>query len=78
MRRPLYRRRDSALSVLAAGRPLLEVAQRANEVRSDLALEQITDIVVAIAKIHGDSCYLKPILQAALDGLRPPSESGAA
>ena len=60
--------------VLAAGRPLLEAAQRANEVRNDLTLEQITDMVVAIAKIHGDSCYVEPILQAALDGLRPPSE----
>jgi AcrR family transcriptional regulator len=57
--------------VLAAGRPLLEAAQRANEARADLTLEQITDMVVAIAKIHGDSCYLEPILQAALDGLRP-------
>ena len=56
--------------VLAAGRPLLEAAQRANEVRNDLSLEQITDMVVAIAKIHGDSRYVEPILQAALDGLR--------
>lgn len=60
--------------VLAAGRPLLEAAQRAKEVRGDLTLEQITDMVVAIAKIHGDSCYLEPILQSALDGLRPPGE----
>ena len=61
--------------VLAAGRPLLEAAQHANEVRIDLTLEQITDMVVAIAKIHGDSLYLEPILQAALDGLRPPGEA---
>lgn len=59
--------------VLSAARPLLEAAQRANEVRSDLTLEQITDMVVAIAKIHGDSRYLEPILQAALEGLRPAS-----
>jgi AcrR family transcriptional regulator len=63
--------------VLAAGRPLLEAAQRANEVRKDLSLEQITDMVVAIAKIHGDSRYLERILQTALDGLRPPSEAEA-
>jgi AcrR family transcriptional regulator len=61
--------------VLAAGRPLLEAAQRANEVRVELTLEQITDMVVAIARIHGDFRYLEPILQAALDGLRPPSET---
>jgi AcrR family transcriptional regulator len=61
--------------VLTAGRPLLEAAQRANEIRKDLTLEQITDMVVAIAKIHGDSRYLQPIVQAALDGLNsPPSE----
>jgi AcrR family transcriptional regulator len=59
--------------VLAAGRPLLAAAQRAHEVRNDLTLEQITDLVVAIAKIHGDARYLEPILQAALEGLRPPS-----
>ena len=28
-------------------------------------------MIVAIAKIHGDSGYLEPILDAALDGLRP-------
>jgi AcrR family transcriptional regulator len=64
--------------VLAAGRPLLEAAQRTNEIRIDLTLEQITDMIVAIAKIHGDSRYLEPILQSALDGLRPPSGAGAA
>ncbi len=57
--------------VLAAGRPLLVAAQRSHEVRSDFTLEQITDMVVAIAKIHGDFSYVEPILQAALDGLRP-------
>jgi AcrR family transcriptional regulator len=64
--------------VLAAGRPLLEAAQRASEVRIDLTLEQITDMVVAIAKIHGDSLYLEPILQAALDGVRPPRDADPA
>jgi AcrR family transcriptional regulator len=57
--------------VLSAARPLLEAAQGANEVRRELTLEQITDMVVAIAKIHGDSRYVEPILQAALEGLRP-------
>jgi AcrR family transcriptional regulator len=57
--------------VLAAGRPLLAAAQRSHEVRDDLTLEQILDMVVGIATIHGDRSYLQPILQAALDGLRP-------
>ena len=54
--------------VLAAGRPLLVAAQDAREIRGDLTLEQILDLVVAIAKIPGDP---EPILNAALDGLRP-------
>jgi len=57
--------------VLAAGQPLLLAAQRTGEVRGDLTLEQILDMVIAIAKIEGDSEYLKPILQTTLDGLRP-------
>lgn len=58
--------------VLAAGRPLLKAAQDAHEVRADLTLEQILDMVVAIGKIPGDPGYHEPILDAALDGLRPP------
>ena len=61
--------------VLAAGRPLLVAAQDAHEVRDDLTLEQILDMLVAIARIHGDSRYLEPILQAALDGLRPATDA---
>jgi AcrR family transcriptional regulator len=60
--------------VLAAGTPLLLAAQRSCEVRSDLALEQILDMVIAIAKIEGNGEYLQPILKAALDGLRPPGK----
>ncbi|HEY1518821.1 MAG TPA: hypothetical protein VGF91_20500 [Solirubrobacteraceae bacterium] len=56
--------------VLASGRPLLRAAQRSQEVRSGLNLEQVLDMVIAIAKIEGDTGYLQPILQAALDGLR--------
>ena len=63
---------ESRARVLAAGRPLLLDAQRAHEVREDLTLEQILDMIVAIASINGDPQYLDPIVQAALDGLRPP------
>ncbi len=61
--------------VLAAGRPLLVAAQRAGHVRPDLRLEQILDMIIAIASIHGGPNYLHPILQIAFDGLRP-SDSG--
>ena len=57
--------------VIAAGRPLLAAAQRAHEVRDNLTLEQILDMVIAIATIHGDTRYVEPILQTALDGIRP-------
>jgi AcrR family transcriptional regulator len=69
---------DNRARVLAAGRPLLVAAQRAHEVRADLTLEQILDMIIAIASIHGDSSYLEPILQTALDGLRPPTETAPA
>jgi hypothetical protein len=62
--------------VIAAGRPLLAAAQRASEVRADLTLEQILDMIVAIATIHGDADYTEPILQTALDGLRPAGAGG--
>ncbi|MGP7999251.1 MAG: TetR/AcrR family transcriptional regulator [Streptosporangiaceae bacterium] len=62
--------------VIAAGRPLLAAAQRAHEVRDDLTLEQILDMVIAIATIHGETRYLEPILQTALDGLRCEFEPG--
>ena len=60
--------------VLAAGRPLLAAAQRAHEVRDDLSLAQVLDLVIAIAQIHGESDYLEPILRTALDGLRPSAD----
>jgi AcrR family transcriptional regulator len=62
---------ESRARVLAAGRPLLAAAQRTHEVRDTLTLEQILDMIVAIATIHSDTRYIEPILQAALDGLRP-------
>jgi AcrR family transcriptional regulator len=70
---PLFR--NNRTRVIAAGRPLLAAAQHAGEVRDDLTLEQILDMIVAIATIHGDTGYTEPILQAALDGLRPPADA---
>jgi AcrR family transcriptional regulator len=61
---------DNRARVIAAGRPLLAAARHAHEVSDDLTLEQILDMVIAIATIRADSHYLEPILQTALDGLR--------
>lgn len=63
--------------VLAAGRPLLLAAQRTREVRDDLTLEQMLDMIIAIGSIQGESDYLEPILQTALDGLRPTADAHA-
>lgn len=52
---------------------MLAAAQAAHEIRADLTLEQIFDLIVAIAKIHGDAGYLDPMLQTMLDGFRPPA-----
>ena len=57
--------------MLAAGRPLLGPRGYAGEIRADLTLEQVLDMVIALATIRGESGYVKPILQTALDGLRP-------
>jgi len=65
---------ESRARVIAAARPLLAAAQHAHEVRDDLTLEQILDMIIAIATIHGDPRYLEPILQTTLDGLQPPTD----
>jgi AcrR family transcriptional regulator len=66
---------ESRARVLAAGRPLLLAAQQSHEVRHDLTLEQILDMIVAIAGIHGATGYLEPIIQAAIDGIRLPTDA---
>jgi AcrR family transcriptional regulator len=65
---------ESRRRVTDAGRPLLLAAQRTGDVREDLTLEQILDMIVAIASIHGEPEYLEPILQSALAGLRAPRD----
>ena len=57
--------------LIMAGGPLLAAAQDADEVRRDLDLEQVVDLVMAVAKISGAPSYRQPIFDAALDGLRP-------
>jgi len=61
----------SRARVVAAGRPLLAAAQAAHEIRADLTIEQVLDMVLAVATIRHDAAYVEPILQAALDGLSP-------
>ena len=62
---------SSRTRIIEAGQPLLVAAQDAGEVRRDLTLEQILDMVGAVAHIPAEPAYREPILAAALDGLRP-------
>jgi AcrR family transcriptional regulator len=61
---------DSRARIFAAATPLLVAARRSREIRDDLSLDQILDMIVAIASTGGDRAYIEPILQTALDGLR--------
>lgn len=65
----------SRARVLAAGRPLLAAAQDAREVREDLTLEQVLDLVIAVSGIRDDPAYTRPILDVALDGIRRPPDA---
>lgn len=56
--------------VLAAGSELLAAAQAAGEIRADLNLAQILEMVMAIAAIKGEPAHVQPILNAAVEGLR--------
>ena len=58
---------------MAAGEPLLAAARKSGEVRVDLSLAQILELVIAVGKIRGDAAFVAPILDATLEGLRPPS-----
>jgi AcrR family transcriptional regulator len=60
---------DTRARLLAAARPLLAEAQRVHEIAPGLDLDQILDLVTAIAKINGTVEYRRPILEAALSGL---------
>src|SRR3954451_16684227 len=60
---------DTRGRMLAARQPLLSAAQDAHQIDGDLELNQILDLVMAIAKIQGTPEYRQPILDAALAGL---------
>jgi AcrR family transcriptional regulator len=60
---------DARGRMLAAAQPLLAAAQDAHQIAEDLDLDQVLDLVVAIAKIPGTPEYRQPILDTALAGL---------
>lgn len=64
--------------VTAAGQPLLRAAQDSGDVQAGLTLDQILDMIVAIAKIPGGPDHVQPILRTALAGLSLPTPSRSA
>jgi AcrR family transcriptional regulator len=62
---------DSRQAVMAAAQPLLDRAQQSGDVRADITLEQVMDMVIGITKIpSAQPGYIDHILDIALDGLR--------
>ena len=57
--------------IVAEAGTLVTAAHRSGELRDDLAAEQILALVASIANIPGEPSYRQPILDAALDALRP-------
>ena len=58
-------------SLYSAGQPLLEHAQQAGVVRSDVTIGEVIQLVVGIAKVpNPDPAQTQHILRVALDGLR--------
>lgn len=62
---------ENRARVMAVGEPLLAAAQESDEIRRDLTLAQILELVIAVGKIRGDAAFVDPILDATIDGLRP-------
>ncbi|HWV87432.1 MAG TPA: TetR/AcrR family transcriptional regulator [Capillimicrobium sp.] len=65
----------SRARVVAAGAPLLAAAQEAGDVRDDLTLDQVLDLIVGVAGVRGDPEYLEPLLRTVFDGLQRRSTS---
>jgi AcrR family transcriptional regulator len=61
---------SSRARVTRSGQPLLAAAQQAGQIRRELSLDQVLDMIHAIAVIRGDDDYRAPILSSTLDGLR--------
>jgi two-component system, OmpR family, alkaline phosphatase synthesis response regulator PhoP len=63
---------ESRARVLAAASVAPRHCTTTHEVRDDITLEQILDMIVAIATIYGDTRYVEPIHPTSLDDRAPP------
>lgn len=57
--------------IRAAAESLADPARASGELRSDLTLDQILALVASVANIPGGPAFRAPVLDAALDALRP-------
>lgn len=64
---------DDRAKICTAAQPLLADAQTTHEFRDDLDIGQMLDLMVAVARVHGDAHHVRPIAKAAIDGLRARS-----
>jgi AcrR family transcriptional regulator len=62
--------KSSRGTLYAAGEPLLERAQKAGVVRSDVNIEDLVHLVAGIAKMPREPDQIEHVLGVALDGLR--------
>ena len=62
---------DTRTRVIAAGRPLFEAAQELHAIRGDITIEQVLQMLVAVAAIDGDRDDRAPMFHTILDGLCP-------
>ena len=58
------------VKICTAAQPLFAEAQKSREFRDDLDIGQVLDLMVAVARVHGTATHVRPIAEAALDGLR--------
>ena len=57
--------------IRAAAESLADPARASGELRADLAVDQVLALVASVANIPGEPAFRAPVLDAALDGLRP-------
>ena len=62
---------DTKTRVIAAGRPLFDAAQSLSQIRSDITIEQVLQMLVAVAAIDGNAHDRAAMFQTILDGLTP-------
>ena len=67
---------DTRGRMILAAQPLFTAAQNDGDIAEELTLDQVLDLVTAVAKITGGDDYRRPLLDAALAGLQASGATG--